>query len=303
MEFDSDTTVYVVFPVHNRIDSTRHFMKSLFQQTVSNYIMVICDDGSTDGTGEFLESNYPDVKVIKGSGNLWWTAGINRCVEYVLSCCKDMDYILTLNNDALLPEDYIEQKLARASEYPNAIIGSCCVFSDNETLIETSGYVLDFDKCLVKQLTRPGEVVGEKHKGVEEVTYLPGKGVLFPVNTFRDVGLYDEAHLPQYHADTDLVLRAYEAGYKVLVDFDSIVYSEVNTNNMVLPEQEMTLRAMASTFVGRYSMNNFGIYNYYAKKHFPGRKFRFLFNIYYRTIGGLAKRYLKYKLGMQASSS
>ena len=258
--------------------------------------MIICDDGSTDGTREYLQLNHPEVIVLQGTGNLWWTAGINKCVNYVLEHCQESDYVLTINNDVTLPGDYLQQKLERALEYPDAIIGSLCVYSDNEEIIETSGYIMDFKKCEGSRLTRPGEKRTEKHSGVWEVTHLPGKGVLIPVSVFKNIGLYDEANLPQYHADTDFILRAHKAGYKVLVDFESRVLSEVNVNNMVLPTYEITLKGIASTFIGPYSMNNFGVYNYFAKKHFPRRRAKFLVKIYAKTISGLLKRYVKWKI-------
>jgi GT2 family glycosyltransferase len=288
--------VYIVFPVHNRIESTKDFLTSLSKQSAQNYKLVICDDGSTDGTGEYLSTHHPDVTVIQGTGQLWWTAGINKCVHHVLENSSDSDYILTLNNDILLPDNYIEQKLQRASEYPDAIIGTLCVYSDNKKIIETSGYVMGFEKCEGKRLTRPGEKRTEKHKGVVEVTHLPGKGVLLPVKVFKDIGLYDEVNLPQYHADTDLILRAHKAGYCVLVDFDSVIYSDVNANNMVLPTHAITLKGIVDTFRGPYSMNNFSIYNNFAKKHFPDRRVKYLLKTYFKIIGGLARRYLQYRL-------
>ena len=293
----NNTTVYIVFPVHNRIEETKRFLASLVHQTVTNYRLVICDDGSTDGTSDYLTKNYPDVVVIEGTGQLWWTAGINRCIEYVLSCCDDNDYILTLNNDVSLPPEYLQQKLTRAKDNPDTIIRSLCVYADNTDIIETSGYIMNYDKCSSKRLTRPGEVRSKRHTGLAEVTHLPGKGVLFPVKLLRKVGLYDEVSLPQYHADTDLVLRAHGMGYRVYVDFDSVVLSEVNINNMVLPTQKITLKGIVKTFIGPYSMNNFWVYNNFAKKHFPRKRFRFLAITYMRTISGLAKRYIKYKLG------
>lgn len=293
---DTKNNVYVVFPVHNRLESTQRFLKSLKQQTFENFQVVICDDGSTDGTGEYLSSHHPEVVVLEGDGNLWWSAGINKCIEYVLSHCHESDFVLTINNDALLPDWYLKQKMARAEEYRDSIIGSLGVYADNEELIETSGYILDFDSAKLQHLTKPGDVRSGIHKGMQEVTHLPGKGVLLPVKVFRDVGLYDAANLPQYHADTDLVLRAHKSGYKVFVDFDSIVYSEVNTNNMVLPSDRITIKGMLNTFVGPYSMHNFRVRNYYAKKHIPNnRRFRYLFTSYVKIIGGQLKRYLRYK--------
>mgnify|MGYP000417478311 CR=1 FL=1 len=299
----NNVTVYIVFPVHNRIEETKKFLASLARQTVTNYRLVICDDGSTDGTGEYLAKNCPDVVIVKGTGQLWWTAGINRCIEYVLSCCDQNDYVLTLNNDVSLPPEYLQQKLARAKDNPDAIIGSLCVYADNTDIIETSGYIINYDKCSSDRLTKPGELRNEQHKGLAEVTHLPGKGVLLPVKLFREVGLYDEVGLPQYHADTDLVLRAHDMGYRVYVDFDSVVLSEINTNNMVLPTQEITLKGIVKTFIGPYSMNNFRVYNNFARKHFPGKRLKFLAIIYVKTISGLAKRYIKYKLGTGGGST
>jgi len=293
---NKDVTVHIVFPVHNRLESTKDFLTSLSKQSAQNYKLVICDDGSTDGTGEYLSTHHPDVTVIQGNGQLWWTAGINKCVHYVLENSCETDYILTLNNDVLLPDNYIEQKLQRSSEFPDAIIGTLCVYSDNKNIIETSGYIMGFEKCEGKRLTKPGEKRTEKHKGVVEVTHLPGKGVLIPVTVFKDIGLYDEVNLPQYHADTDLILRAHKAGYCVLVDFDSVIYSDVNANNMVLPTHAITLKGIVDTFRGPYSMNNFSIYNNFAKKHFPDRRVKYLLKTYFKTISGLTKRYLQYRL-------
>ncbi len=296
MSEENNSTVYIVFPVHNRIEETKMFLTSLACQTVNNYQLVICDDGSTDGTGEYLKNHWPDGVVIRGTGKLWWTAGINRCVDYVLCHCHQNDYILTLNNDALLPPNYLEQKLGRTWEFPDAIIGSLCVYADNPNVIETSGYIMNDDKCSSARLTRPGEIRNDRHTGLAEVTHLPGKGVLFPVEVFQEIGLYDEVRFPQYHADTDLVLRAHYKGYRVFVDFDSVILSEVNTNNMVLPTQEITLKGIVKTFIGPYSMNNYNIYNNFAKIHYPNRRMKFLLLTYTKTIGGLIRRYVKSKL-------
>ncbi len=285
--------LYIVLPVHNRLASTRIFLSSLAEQTVQNYKLIICDDGSTDGTGEYLATRHPEVTVVNGNGNLWWTAGINKCLELVLSECADFDHILTLNNDVVLPPDYLERKLERAVSNPDAIIGSLCVYSDNPNIIETSGYIMDFDKCEGRRLTRPGEVRTNNHTGIREVTHLPGKGVLFPAKVFRKIGMYDEANLPQYHADTDLTLRAHKAGFKVFVDFESVVFSEVNVNNMVLPTHEITLKGIISSFIGPYSMNNYWVYNNFAKKHFPNNRFKYLSKKYFKIVGGFAKRLLK----------
>jgi len=287
--------VFVVFPVHNRLRSTVGFLESLARQTYTNFQVVICDDGSTDGTSEVLAREYPHVTVIPGTGNLWWTGGINRCVSRVLQIAADDDYVLTINNDVIVPEWYLAQKVERAQEYPGSIIGSLCVYMDKPEQIETSGFIVDLTTGAGRPLTRSGAYRSPQHQGIEQVTYVPGKGVLIPVRVYKEIGIYDEVGLPHYHADADFCIRASKAGVPVLIDFDSVVFSDVNLKNMSLPDREVTLRGMLNTFRGPYSLNNFAILNYFAAKHFALRRHRFLFAYYTRVLGGMVLRYARFR--------
>lgn len=287
--------IYIVFPVFNGIDSTLSFLHDLEKQTISTYEVVICDDGSTDGTEELVKNIYPDVTVLKGDGDLWWTAGINRCIKHVLNKCKDDDYILTINNDVKIANDYLSRKLDRAKDYPEAIIGSVCVYMSDHSLIETSGFVMDYNKLTSRSLTKRGEALTNKHKGLRAVTHLPGKGVLLPVSVYKDVGLYDEVNLPQYHADTDLILMAHEVGYKIYVDFDSVVYSDVNLTNMTISSEHLTIVNIFKTFRGRYTPNNYHVIKYFGIKHFHNRWWLYVFKAYIKIIGGMIIRYVKYR--------
>lgn len=294
----NDPTAYIVFPVHNRIEETKVFLASCRLQTSKHFKIVICDDGSTDGTSEYIKKNYPEVILVHGDGNLWWSAGINKCIEYVLDIAETNDYIITLNNDTQIPPEYIEQKLNRASNYKNSIIGSLCVYSNNHNTIETSGYIMDFDACMVRHLNKSGETRNASHRGMVKATHMPGKGVLLPIQVFSDVGLYDADNFPQYHADTDLVLKAHKKGYSVYVDYDSTVYSVVNENIMAIPTNKITLTGIIKSF-GPYSINNFSVYNNFSKIHFPKNRIKFLFKTYFMTIGGMTKRYFKQMLQLK----
>lgn len=285
--------IFVVFPVHNRVRSTLGFLESMARQTYTNFQVVICDDGSTDGTSEVLAREYPHVLVIPGTGNLWWTGGINRCVSHVLQVAADDDYVLTINNDVTVPEWYLAQKVARAQEYPGSIIGSLCVYMDKPDQIETSGFVMDLSTGTGRSLTKSGDQRSPQYRGMEQVTYVPGKGVLIPVRVYKEIGIYDEARLPHYHADADFCIRASKAGVPVFIDFDSVVFSDVNIKNMSLPDRDVTLRGMLNTFRGPYSLNNFAVLNHFAVKHFPSRRRRFLLAYYARVVGGMALRYMR----------
>lgn len=283
--------VYVVVPVFNRLLTTMRFMESMQRQSYPNFQVVICDDGSTDGTGEYLKSLEGQVIVVQGTGDLWWSGGINRCVEYVLEHAPEDALVITLNDDVDLGADYISQKVKRSFERPGAIIGSLCVYQTDHDVIETSGLLMNFKTCMAKPLVVQGAKRSHiNFQGCVSVTHLPGKGVLVPLNVYRQIGLYDAKRLPHYHADTDFTLRAYERGIEVLVDFDSIVMSEVNVANMGV-SSAITLRGIAKTFDAKKGVNGFPAYKNFALSHFPNRWLQYLCVTYIKILLGLTRRY------------
>ena len=289
-------SVYVVLPVFNRLEETKKFVSCMQRQLYPNFQVVICDDGSTDGTGEYLKSLGGNIVVVEGTGDLWWAGGINRCIEYVLDHATDDALVITINNDVELEADYISQKVNRSFEYSDAVIGSLCVYQSDHDIIETSGLVMNFTTCSAKSLVALGtKRSGLDYSGCIPVTHLPGKGVLVPLKVYKQIGIYDAEQLPHYHADTDFTLRAYERGYAVLVDFDSIVYSDVNRGNLI-SGQDITLSSVLNTFEEKRGVNDFSAYRAFARKHFGQRAWQFLLVSYAKIFLGLSRRYFISKI-------
>lgn len=99
--------IEIVTPVHNRREETIQCLKSLgrIDRTGLQIHIIIVDDGSTDGTAELVASEFPDVEIVQGNGDLWYTAGTNRGIEAALR--HDPDYILAINNDSIFDEKCI----------------------------------------------------------------------------------------------------------------------------------------------------------------------------------------------------
>ncbi|MGH8119057.1 MAG: glycosyltransferase family 2 protein, partial [Gammaproteobacteria bacterium] len=66
-------------------------------------------------------------------------------------------------------------------------------------------------------------------RGLREVDLLHGKCTLFPVSVFATVGLFDDKAFPHLFADDDLVLRAKQRGYRLLVDLDTVILNDQST--------------------------------------------------------------------------
>jgi GT2 family glycosyltransferase len=222
-------TVAVVVPVHNRIEATKRFLKSFEAVSYRPYRIFLVDDGSTDSTAAWVRANYPDVVILSGDGNLWWTAATNLGVRRALE--EDFDYVLTINNDSIVSPDFLSHLVSTAIRHPSTIVGSClCRFNEPGTVWCIGGFVV-WSRGLLFSLLQPGRSLLEVRQTQQnpfKVQLLTGCSTLIPAQCFRDTGLYDERWFPQYHADSEFVMRTAAKGYSAVVELQSVVWNDVD---------------------------------------------------------------------------
>ena len=71
----------VVMACHNRRESTISCLRAIQKQRITDSVSVnvyLLDDGSTDGTSEAVKNEFPDVHLIKGSGQMFWNRGMHK---------------------------------------------------------------------------------------------------------------------------------------------------------------------------------------------------------------------------------
>lgn len=212
--------IYVVIPVFNRLHFTIQCLDSLRRQTEKDFKTVIVDDGSTDGTSEMLRKNYPEVFIIEGTGTLFWTASVNRGIQYALQ--SGASQILTMNNDVTAPEDFIEKMEKWAKERPYALIGALELSALTGKIVfggEKVRWITGKNYPIVKTLPT------EKQKGLHEVSHLPGRGLLIPREVFEKIGMFNEKLFPHYMADFDFTHQAYMSGFELYCNYDAKLYT------------------------------------------------------------------------------
>ena len=221
---NSSPLIHVVTPVFNAKDQTLQFIEDMSKQTYTNLTIVIVDDGSTDGTAEAIASKYPKTVVLAGTGSLWWSGATNLGVEHALK--HKADYILTINNDLTISQDYVQALVDAAHHNPGALIGSTVVDESEPQKVWFAGAGFDYKRGEMQHVNGPIS----KFKGkMLPSDWLSGMGVLIPAEVFEKIGLYNTKDFPQYFGDSDFSLRAKEAGYKLLVSGDAIVESDVKS--------------------------------------------------------------------------
>ena len=208
--------IYIVTPVFNRKAFTKKYLYALSVQTNNDFKVLIVDDGSTDGTSEMIEHDFPEVILLKEKGDLWWAEATNIGVRYAIS--QGATYVMTLNNDTLPEPDYVEKMLCWSREKPDALLGALAIHYKTNKYIYGGG-IHHWKNGHTTQLL--DHLPQERQKGLHEVNYFPGRGLLIPITVFKKIGFYDSENFPQTVADYDFTYRAANAGFKIFCNFDA----------------------------------------------------------------------------------
>ena len=207
--------IYIIIPVFNRKNYTKKCLESLNHQTFKEFKTVIINDGSTDGTSEMLVNEFPEVIELKGDGNLFWSASTNLGVKYAFE--HGASHILTLNNDTIAFENFMENMANWSKKEPKALLGAMAQNAKTKDPVYI-GETINWKNATYKSLP---QMNATEYTGLHEVSHFPGRGLLIPREVFETIGLYDEKSFPQYFADYDFTFKARRAGFKIFCNYDA----------------------------------------------------------------------------------
>ncbi len=249
--------IYTIVPVFNRIHFTEPCLEQLKAQVCElPQTIIVVDDGSSDGTSGMIRSRFPDVELIEGVGDWYWTGSIYQGVAKALDLSdSDEDYVFVLNDDLTFGSDLLQKLVERAHENPRSIMQALGSWTNRRDEIHFAGFKIN------RWNGRHDEPhVGEKLSSFPddylfEVDSLTGRGVLFPIAVFREVGNYD-LRIP-HRGDLELPCRAANAGWKLLIYFGAVVYSYPNNRASNINEQDVyRLRDIPDYFFGILSSSH-----------------------------------------------
>ncbi|GAA4280199.1 glycosyltransferase family 2 protein [Gaetbulibacter aestuarii] len=285
-------SLIILIPVYNELYYTKKCLINL-NSTISQYYLnmtdcfqikiVLIDDGSTDGTFEWVSSNYPDIKILKGDGSLFWSGAINKGIEYCLKI-PNVSHVLFWNKDLSTKKDYLEFLHKRIiDENQDIILASKLLRKNDPQILFSYGGLYNPNR---DEKTNIGS--GEKDSGIynekKKIDWCGGMGVTIPIRVFKEVGYCDSKNFPQYDGDVDFFLRAKDKGYKLYAFPDLIAWNyHENTGR----KEKFNFRNYWWYLTNIRSFKNFIISYKFLKKHSKGLLLPYLFFV---------KRYLEFTI-------
>src|SRR5436190_598438 len=218
--------VAVVILDWNGREDTLACLRSLEQVEWDELSVIVIDNGSSDGVGDAIRAQFPDVHVIRSERNLGFAGGNNLGLRAALA--EDADYVLMLNNDTELDRHAVAELVRVAEERPDA--GAVCpliYYMEPPDRIWFAGARFDPRRGHNGRHTGYRERDHGQYGVVRETGRATGAAMLVSRRALEDVGLLDE-RLFLHVEDVEWSLRMRAAGYRVLLVPSARVWHRVS---------------------------------------------------------------------------
>ena len=197
--------VTIIIPNYNGMAYLETCMVSLQRQTMTDFQILIVDNGSSDDSLPWIAEHCKEAKVLALDKNYGFCTAVNEGIK-----AADTPYVILLNNDTEVEPDFVKALLLEIKKSLN--IFSCqakMLDFGNRQLMDDAG---DYYCALGWAFARG--------KGREEKLYMDRRTIfascagaaIYRRSIFEEIGYFDEAHFA-YLEDIDIGYRAKIYGY------------------------------------------------------------------------------------------
>ncbi len=209
----------IIILTFNQLEYTKRCMESIHEHTPEPHEIIVVDNGSTDGTREYLQrlaQDRSEIRLILNDENRGFAAGNNQAIEIA-----EGDYILLLNNDVVVTQGWLGTLIEHMNKTLDAgMVGPMSNSVSGPQLVQDVPYGSSLDDM---QAFARDFASGNRGKTTEHMR-LVGFCLLIRKEVIDVIGRLDENYLSGNFEDDDLCLRGFIAGYKNIIARDVFVH-------------------------------------------------------------------------------
>lgn len=208
--------VSVIIPVYNHLDHSLTCLRSIaaHPSRIAAEIIVV-DDCSSDASAETLPL-IEGLRYHRNPENLGFIGACNAGAAAARG-----EYLVFLNNDTAVQPGWLDALIDTFETHPDAgLVGAKLIYPDGR-LQEAGGIV--FSDASGWNYGRFGDPAAPEYNYLREVDYCSGAAIAIRTGLFEEFGGFDRHYAPAYYEDTDLAMKVWARGLRVLYQPKSAV--------------------------------------------------------------------------------
>ncbi len=197
---------------------TRECLRSVVESSYESLEVLLVDNGSDDGSGERLRTEFSGVSFLQTGSNQGYTGGNNRGIEWAME--READYVLILNNDTVIDTACVSELVAAATDEADGPVGGVVpkiLYHDDPSRIWYAGGHFSSLKGLGTHWRADDADEGDDPAQEDgfDVTFMTGCCCLLSAEALHHLGGFDEEFFA-YVEDAELSLRMAGHGLRMV---------------------------------------------------------------------------------------
>jgi GT2 family glycosyltransferase len=224
--------VAIIIVNYNGKDHLFECLSSLISSVSNSRLDVdifMVDNKSTDGSVQFVQSNFPQVMIICLEKNIGFGAAVNEAIKFITNLDKHYEYFLIVNPDTKFEKKFLETIIEEARKLPRFGAASPLLLKWDGRIVDSAGASIG----LLFGFAWPGKILGGSTFSATltklkpfEVFYASGAALLVKATVARAV-MFDSDYF-LYCDDVDFCWRIRMLGYAIYCIPKAVAYHKVS---------------------------------------------------------------------------
>lgn len=215
MGIHKEKLITVIIPNYNGAKFIRGCLDSLKEGSVLPQIIVV-DNGSTDGSDQIIEKEYPEVLLLRLGANTGFCHAVNAGLHITRT-----RYAILLNNDTKADRNFVRELYNAIAQSSGAFSAGARMLSmkDPDVIDNAGDLYCAFGWAFARGKAQPADSYSRE----EEIFSTCAGAAIYRMSVFDEIGFFDERHFC-YLEDVDICYRARIHGYRNLYAPKAVVY-------------------------------------------------------------------------------